>query len=117
MEFAPLTVQCIPDCFSLCPMTVRHPASSTPEPTKSLCLRCIFPESLPPEIFPIVGATCGIIGSVEAMEAIKLLTGLGEPLAGRLLFWDGLAGNADFLTVERDPSCPDCGKFQNRTTP
>jgi hypothetical protein len=40
-----------------------------------------------------------------------------EPLAGRLLIWDGLAGNADFLTVERNPSCPDCGKFQDRTTP
>jgi molybdopterin/thiamine biosynthesis adenylyltransferase len=85
-------------------------------PGKTPCLRCLFPVNPPPEIFPIVGVTCGIIGSIEAMEAIKLLTGRGDPLAGRLLFWDGLAGNADFLTVERDPSCPDCGKFQDRTT-
>lgn len=78
-------------------------------PGKTPCLRCIFPGSPPPEIFPIVGATCGIIGSIEATEAIKLLTGRGEPLAGRLLIWDGMAASADSLAVERNPACPDCG--------
>ncbi len=78
-------------------------------PGKTPCLRCVFPGSPPPEIFPIIGATCGVIGSIEATEAIKLLTGRGEPLAGRLLIWDGLAASADILAVERNPACPDCG--------
>jgi len=78
-------------------------------PGKSPCLRCVFPGSPPPEIFPIVGATCGVIGSIEATEAIKILTGQGEPLAGRLLIWDGLAVRADTITVECDPACPVCG--------
>jgi molybdopterin-synthase adenylyltransferase len=79
-------------------------------PGKTACLRCVFPGSPPPEIFPIVGATCGVIGSIEAAEAIKLLTGQGEPLAGRLLIWDGLAACTDIIAVERDPACPDCGR-------
>jgi adenylyltransferase/sulfurtransferase len=79
-------------------------------PGKSPCLRCAFPGSPPPEVFPIVGATCGVIGSIEAMEAIKILTGQGEPLAGRLLIWDGLAAYADMIAVERSPACPDCGR-------
>ncbi len=78
-------------------------------PGKTPCLRCLFPGSPPPEVFPIVGATCGVIGSIQATEAIKLLTGQGEPLAGRLLIWDGLAASTDILTIERNPSCPDCG--------
>ncbi|MHB8909118.1 MAG: HesA/MoeB/ThiF family protein [Syntrophales bacterium] len=79
-------------------------------PGKTACLRCVFPGSPPPELFPIVGATCGVIGSVEATEAIKLLTGQGESLAGRLLIWDGLAANTDIIAVERNPACPDCGR-------
>jgi molybdopterin-synthase adenylyltransferase len=78
-------------------------------PGKTPCLRCLFPKSPPTELFPIIGATCGVIGSIEATEAVKLLTGQGEPLAGRLLIWDGLAACADSLVIERDPACPDCG--------
>jgi molybdopterin/thiamine biosynthesis adenylyltransferase len=78
-------------------------------PGKTPCLRCLFPGSPPPELFPIIGATCGVIGSIEATEVVKLLTGQGEPLAGRLLIWDGLAACADSLAVERNPACPDCG--------
>jgi molybdopterin-synthase adenylyltransferase len=78
-------------------------------PGKGPCLRCFFPSSPPREVFPIVGATCGVIGSIEAAEAIKLLTGQGEPLMGRIFIWNGLAGSADSIAVERDPSCPDCG--------
>jgi molybdopterin/thiamine biosynthesis adenylyltransferase len=83
--------------------------ATTVIPGKSPCLRCLFPKSPPAELFPIIGATCGVIGSIEATEAVKLLTGQGEPLAGRLLIWDGLAGCADSLVVERNPACPDCG--------
>jgi adenylyltransferase/sulfurtransferase len=86
--------------------------ATTVIPGKTPCLRCLFPESPPREVFPIIGATCGVIGAIEATEAIKLLTGQGEPLAGRLFLWDGLAGSADSITVERDPSCPVCGKLK-----
>lgn len=83
--------------------------ATTVLPGKTPCLRCIFPGSPPPEIFPIVGATCGVIGSIEATEVVKLLTGRGEPLAGRLIIWDGMAATADSIVVERNPACPDCG--------
>ncbi len=88
--------------------------ATTVLPGKTPCLRCIFPGSPPPEIFPIIGATCGVIGSIEATEAIKLLTGRGEPLAGRLLIWDGMAASADSIVVERNPACPDCGQTERR---
>lgn len=84
--------------------------ATTVLPGKTPCLRCIFPGSPPREIFPIIGATCGVIGSIEATEVIKLLTGRGEPLAGRLFIWDGMAASADSLVVERNPACPDCGR-------
>lgn len=83
--------------------------ATTVLPGKTPCLRCIFPGTPPPEVFPIIGATCGVIGSVEATEAIKLITGRGEPLAGRLFIWDGMALSADSVTIERNPACPDCG--------
>jgi molybdopterin/thiamine biosynthesis adenylyltransferase len=83
--------------------------TTTVIPGKGPCLRCLFPAGPPREVFPIVGATCGVIGSIEAAETIKLLTGQGEPLMGRIFIWDGLAGSADSIIVERDPSCPDCG--------
>ncbi|MBN2439277.1 MAG: HesA/MoeB/ThiF family protein [Deltaproteobacteria bacterium] len=83
--------------------------ATTVIPGKTPCLRCIFPGGISPQEVPIVGATCGVIGSIEATEAIKLLAGLGEPLSGRLFLWDGLALSADSVTVERDPSCPVCG--------
>lgn len=86
--------------------------ATTVIPGKGPCLRCFFPASPPREVFPIVGATCGVIGSIEAAEAIKLITGQGEPLMGRIFIWDGLAGSADSITVERNPSCPDCGHLK-----
>jgi molybdopterin/thiamine biosynthesis adenylyltransferase len=86
--------------------------ATTVLPGKTPCLRCLFPKSPPTELFPIIGATCGVIGSIEATEAIKLLTGQGEPLAGRLLIWDGLAACADALAIERNPACPECGLFR-----
>jgi molybdopterin/thiamine biosynthesis adenylyltransferase len=85
--------------------------ATTVIPGETPCLRCLFPANPPREVFPIIGATCGVIGSIEASEAIKLLTGQGKPLAGRLFLWDGLAGSADSLTIEKDPCCPVCGKL------
>ena len=83
--------------------------ATTVIPGKGPCLRCFFPESSPREVFPIVGAACGVIGSIEVAETIKLLTGKGEPLAGKLFIWDGLSGAAETIAIERNPSCPVCG--------
>lgn len=86
--------------------------ATTMIPGKGPCLRCFFPESSPREVFPIVGAACGVIGSIEVAETIKLLTGKGEPLAGKLFIWDGLAGSAETIVIERNPSCPVCGTLE-----
>lgn len=91
--------------------------TATVIPGKTPCLRCLFPTSPPPELFPIIGATCGVIGSIQASEAIRLLAGQGKPPAGRLLLWDGVAGSADSLAIERDPGCPVCGKSASSPQP
>ena len=77
------------------------------------CYRCLVPES-PPDAetcarVGVVGALAGVVGSMTALEAIKLITGAGEPLAGRLLIYDGLAGAARTVGVAADPACPFCG--------
>lgn len=79
-------------------------------PGRTACLRCIFPEGPPAETSPIVGATCGVIGSIQATEVIKYLSGKGTPL-GKLLFWDGLHGEMDGIDISRNPGCIDCGPF------
>ncbi len=78
-------------------------------PKKTPCLRCVFPRSPPKETSPALGATCGVIGSIQAGEAIKYLTGKGELLGGRLLIWDGLRARCDEIPIERNPRCIDCG--------
>ncbi|NJD56008.1 MAG: HesA/MoeB/ThiF family protein [Nitrospirae bacterium] len=73
------------------------------------CLRCYFPESPPKEVFPVLGATPGVIGTLQAMEAIKFLAGVGKPLKGKLLVWSG--NDMTFRTFKgfKDPLCPVCG--------
>lgn len=83
--------------------------ATTVVPGKGPCLRCIFPHAPPAETFPILGATCGVIGSLQATEVVKLLTGLGAPLTGRLFIWDGRECRGDSIFVERNEACPDCG--------
>jgi len=78
-------------------------------PGKTPCLKCIFPKAPPKEVFPVVGATPGVIGTVQATEVIKFLLGSGDPLTNRLFIWDGLAGRADEIHAERIPCCPACG--------
>ncbi len=79
------------------------------------CYRCLFPEPPAAGSVPscgeagVLGALCGVIGSLQALEAIKLLTGIGEPLRGRLLTYDALPQQFQILTLPRDPSCPLCG--------
>jgi molybdopterin/thiamine biosynthesis adenylyltransferase len=77
------------------------------------CYRCLVPE-IPPDaetcaVVGVVGALAGVIGSMMALEAIKLITGAGEPLAGRLLVYDGLAGETRTVRIGADPACPACG--------
>ena len=74
------------------------------------CLYCTFPGSPPPEVFPIVGATAGVIGTLEALEVLKYLTGKGNLLKNRMLFWDGELMNFHEITLQKDPRCPICGK-------
>ncbi len=79
------------------------------------CYRCLFPEPPPPGSVPncgevgVFGALCGVIGSLQAMEVIKLLLGLGQPLRGRLLMVDALTQVSRLLEIARDPACPLCG--------
>ncbi|GAB4390586.1 MAG: HesA/MoeB/ThiF family protein [Thermodesulfovibrionales bacterium] len=78
-------------------------------PPETPCLMCIFPEAPPPETFPVVGATPGVMGSLQALEVIKHLTGIGEPLKGRLMVWDGARGEFKNYRARKDPACPACG--------
>ena len=79
------------------------------------CYRCLFPTPPAPGTIPncaeagVFGALCGVIGSYQAMEAIKLITGVGEPLAGRLLVVDALSSRITTLNLKKDPACPTCG--------
>ncbi|MGH9070546.1 MAG: molybdopterin-synthase adenylyltransferase MoeB [Acidimicrobiales bacterium] len=79
------------------------------------CYRCFVPEPPPPELAPscseagVLGVLCGIVGSIQAMEALKLILGLGEPLIGRLMAYDSLEESFRTFKVRRDPDCPACG--------
>jgi len=77
-------------------------------PGKTACLRCIFPAPPPAAVFPVVGATPGIIGCIQATEVIKYIVGSGSLLENRLLIWDGLQAMADEVLLRRNPECEDC---------
>ena len=79
------------------------------------CYRCLYAEPPPPGMVPgcaeagVLGALPGVIGSLQAMEAIKLVLGIGEPLIGRLMLFDALRLQFRELALQRDPACPLCG--------
>ncbi len=79
------------------------------------CYRCLFPEAPPPEAIPdcatagVLGPVPGVIGAMEAVEAIKLATDVGEPAIGRLLIFDALQLSIDELELKPNPGCPICG--------
>ena len=77
------------------------------------CYRCLVPD-IPPDAetcaaVGVVGALAGVIGAMMALEAIKLITGAGESLTGRLLIYDGLAAETRTVKIGVDPACPVCG--------
>ena len=91
------------------------------KPHEGPCYRCLFPTPPPPELAPscaeggVLGVLPGIIGSLQANEALKLALGIGEPLAGRLLLFDALAAEFSEVTLRRDPDCPVCGEHPTIT--
>jgi adenylyltransferase/sulfurtransferase len=79
-------------------------------PPATACLACIVPEAPPAAVFPILGATAGLLGCLEALEALKFLAGGGTLLTGRLLFCDGSTMQFQEVAIEKDPRCPVCGR-------
>jgi molybdopterin/thiamine biosynthesis adenylyltransferase/rhodanese-related sulfurtransferase len=92
------------------------PANGSP------CYRCLYPEPPPPEDAPscaeggVLGVLPGTMGVLQATEAIKLILGLGETLAGRLLVYDALKARFRELKLRRDPKCPTCGDGVDRSS-
>jgi molybdopterin/thiamine biosynthesis adenylyltransferase/rhodanese-related sulfurtransferase len=80
------------------------------------CYRCLYPEPPPPGMVPscaeggVLGVLCASIGSIQVTEAVKLLTGVGEPLVGRLMIYDALEMTYRTVKVRKDPECAVCGK-------
>lgn len=85
-------------------------------PGQGPCYRCLFPPSLSLEGAPtarqvgILGAVAGTMGALEALEAVKVLLGVGRPLSGRLLVWDGWSGTFEEVAFAPQPGCPVCGE-------
>ena len=86
------------------------------KPYEGPCYRCLFPEPPPAELAPscaeggVLGVLPGIMGTLQATEALKLLLGIGEPLVGRLLLVDALETTFHEVALRRDPDCPVCGE-------
>ena len=85
-------------------------------PKKSACYRCLYPSPPPPDKAPncadagVLGVLPGLAGTLQAMEAVKLILGIGKTLAGGVLLINGLDATFRDITVPRDPSCPACGE-------
>jgi molybdopterin/thiamine biosynthesis adenylyltransferase len=85
------------------------------KPGEGPCYRCLFPQPPPPELAPscaeggVLGVLPGVVGSLQANEALKLVLGIGESLAGRLLLYDALEPSFTEVQIRRDPACPVCG--------
>jgi molybdopterin/thiamine biosynthesis adenylyltransferase/rhodanese-related sulfurtransferase len=86
------------------------------KPGEGPCYRCLFPTPPPPELAPscaeggVLGVLPGVIGSLQANEALKLALDIGEPLVGRLLLFDALPASFTEVALRRDPNCPVCGE-------
>jgi len=79
------------------------------------CRHCVFPQLPEPGTYPtpaelgVLGATAGVIGALEALEAVKILLNLDRPIVDKILLWEGLSGAFDMVNVDRNPDCPVCG--------
>lgn len=102
-------------------VTVYHPGAPEEGVAQGPCYRCLYPDPPPPGEVPscaeagVLGVLPGIVGSVQAVEAIKLILGKGEPLIGRLLLFDAMDMSFRTLNVRRDPGCPLCGDHPSVT--
>ncbi|MFN8188305.1 MAG: molybdopterin-synthase adenylyltransferase MoeB [Gaiellales bacterium] len=91
------------------------------KPGEGPCYRCLFPQPPPPELAPscaeggVLGVLPGIIGTLQANEALKLLLGIGDPLIGRSLLFEALEGSFTEINLRRDPDCPVCGQHPTIT--
>jgi molybdopterin-synthase adenylyltransferase len=101
-----------------CAMYDMEAQLTTILPGRTPCLACLHPDTPPSwkRQFPVFGAVAGTIGCLAAVEAIKMLSGLGEPLAGRLLLCDLRAMSFRTLHITRDPACTVCGRLVDRST-
>jgi len=85
------------------------------KPHEGPCYRCLFPQPPPPELAPscaeggVLGVLPGVIGSLQANEALKLALGIGDTLVGRLMLFDALSASFTEVAIRRDPECPVCG--------
>jgi sulfur-carrier protein adenylyltransferase/sulfurtransferase len=85
-------------------------------PYQGPCYRCLYPSPPPPDMAPscqeagVLGVLCGVIGSLQAVEAIKILLGVGKSLSGRLLMFDAMGLKFREMKLRRDPACPTCGE-------
>lgn len=101
-------------------VTVFDPARADPAGKGFPCYRCLYPEPPPAEMAPscadagVLGVLPGVVGLLEAVEAVKLLLGAGEPLVGRLLAYDALAAKFRELRLRKDPDCRYCGSLQGK---
>ena len=85
------------------------------------CYRCLYPEPPPPGMVPscaeggVLGVLCATIGSIQTTEAIKVITGVGEPLIGSLMIYDALDMNFRKVKIRKDPQCPVCSENPTQT--
>ncbi len=79
-------------------------------PPETACLSCFLPSKTDRKKIPIYGATVGVIGSLQATEAIKFILGIPTPLKGKILFWDGMAMKFDSFKLKKKAGCKVCGK-------
>ena len=81
-------------------------------PNETPCLSCIFPRAETTSSAPIIGASAGVVGSMQALEAVRFL--IGKPtLAGKLLLYDGASNSVDIFSVKKSPRCIVCGETEN----
>jgi sulfur-carrier protein adenylyltransferase/sulfurtransferase len=96
-------------------VTIYHPGAPEEGIAQGPCYRCLYPDPPPPGEVPscaeagVLGVLPGIVGSIQAVEAIKLVLGKGEPLLGRLLTFDAMEMSFRTLNIRRNPACPVCG--------